>query len=211
MKRCSQCDRPGSDDVLIEYGDALVCVDCKEGFLDKLKQGLPLQRPLPGSGLGPWRVGRDMVVFDKGESLPPSCIKCGRPTSESVPQTLTIPLIPRLLNPRNGSVQVRLPYCAAHYWKLKRRRIAWKIASLVGVATIVMLAFFISDFAGALLVLLFLAVPAYLFLTAGSPTLRLSAQAIEDHFVFATGASWPYLSRLPEWPELKGKKHLELK
>ena len=47
--------------------------------------------------------------------------------------------------------------------------------------------------------------PFFLVLNSMFPKTILSAQAFENEFVFANGAGWGYLRRLPEWPEQREK------
>jgi hypothetical protein len=144
MHRCVECSRPGNAEVLVQYGEIFVCMDCKEAFLDKLKQGAPIGRPLPGSGLGPWRLGKDIIVFERGAPFPDLCLNCGKPADYFLSQTLESPMLTRLFQRGMGPVTVTLPCCRQHSNQIKKTKSACLTATVLCIAVVTFIALYLS-------------------------------------------------------------------
>lgn len=47
---CSECGRPTPADDLARFGDRLVCLDCKNGYAQKLREGVAITAPVRYAG-----------------------------------------------------------------------------------------------------------------------------------------------------------------
>ena len=67
---CSVCGSTRFVEKRVPFGDEVVCVECKERYVQCLREGVT-----PSSQLGIWRDG-DLLVVRRASKFPDFCVKC---------------------------------------------------------------------------------------------------------------------------------------
>lgn len=204
--RCAECGKARPKTEMIRYGEAWICGDCKEGFVQRLQEGVSI------GASQIWRSGKKLVAR-KGMVLPERCVKCNAPTEGPglvrklfwhsplvyllVFLNLLIYLVVALIVRKKATVTIGL---CDHHRRLRRNAIitAWSIFG--GSLALFVGAGFIGNgwlvFAGFVALVVSL---IYALVFART----VYATRIDKEYVWLGGVGPEYLAGLPEW---MGKK-----
>jgi len=145
---CSQCGRRLGGDDVIRLAGLTVCGTCKEGVLQRIREGVPVLPAVVTEGV--WQQGRDVVVRRDAE-FPPRCVRCNQPAADYrlldlawtpawIVFTLLIPLVGLMISPwlllgfflviliaamASRRVKLRVPFCVRH----QRHHRRWTLLS----------------------------------------------------------------------------------
>lgn len=179
---CSQCGRRLGGDDVIRLAGLAVCGTCKEGVLQRIREGVPVLPEVVTEGL--WQQGRDVVVRRDAE-FPPRCVRCNQPAAGYRPLdlawtppwivlTLLIPLVGLMISPwlllgfflvilivavASRRVKLRVPFCGRHQRHHRRWTVLSSGLAMLGLLLVfgpLVLLFVVGSMGMALLVFPFL-------------------------------------------------------
>jgi hypothetical protein len=182
--------------------------------LQSAPSALPQEPQLFGVG-GVWRTG-DLLVMQKGTTLPNRCLVCNQPASVQFPKKMywhhpglyflillsfPIYLIAVLISRKKADVV--LPLCTEHETKRKKATTTANLMMLFGFLAILGGCFALANDGGGTFGLVLLA--GFLVLLAGAIVLSVGAnliipKKIDDYYVWLRKVTPAYLAALPPAP-----------